>query len=313
MLSKLSEGCPYVLTGAIRIAVRGKEAEVLDALDLAGRNSQTHIRCPYPSHDDANPSWRWDEEKGRAFCTCIEGSHSIFDVVLQTKGMDFDAAKIFVAESIGRDDLIRQSRGQTCYIKSDARSLLDPPDSLRDDTLVSKYLGFRLDVDPDMIPLPRTPFAGWRELPYYDPRTSNRKNAKSKHIGDYPCVVFGTVDANGGRHAHRIYVGEDGAGKADLGLDANQRPRPPKKSAVAEKGDNTAGRSVLWGNPESAPWIILCEGIETGAAIALAFRVEIEGADVAVAAAISAQGVEAFQPYPATNKITIAADRDVPA
>ena len=44
--------------------------------------------------------------------------------------------------------------------------------------------------------------------------------------------------------------------------------------------------------------------------MALALAAEIEAGEVAVAAAITAGGVEAFQPYPATRRVTIAADRD---
>ena len=54
----------------------------------------------------------------------------------------------------------------------------------------------------------------------------------------------------------------------------------------------------------------MTEGIETGAAVALAFSAEIKAGQVAVAAAISAGGTEAFQPYDATLHLTIAADRD---
>ena len=67
---------------------------------------------------------------------------------------------------------------------------------------------------------------------------------------------------------------------------------------------------MLWGDPERAPQIVVAEGIETGAAVALALAAEIEAGEVAVAAAISAGGVEAFQPYPATRRVTVAADRD---
>ena len=86
--------------------------------------------------------------------------------------------------------------------------------------------------------------------------------------------------------------------------------RDPKKSAKVAEGDNTAGRSVIWGDPEAAEWVILAEGIETAAAVALAFRPEIEAGTCAVAAAINAGGVEAFLPWPSTKRITVAADRD---
>ena len=44
--------------------------------------------------------------------------------------------------------------------------------------------------------------------------------------------------------------------------------------------------------------------------MALALAAEIQAGTAAVAAAITAGGVEAFQPYPATRRVTIAADRD---
>ena len=67
---------------------------------------------------------------------------------------------------------------------------------------------------------------------------------------------------------------------------------------------------MLWGNRERARWAVVCEGIETGAAIAFAFHPEVEAGDLLVAAAISAGGVEAFEPWPMTQRLTVAADRD---
>ena len=70
--------------------------------------------------------------------------------------------------------------------------------------------------------------------------------------------MFGTVAADGRTHAHRIYLAPGGAGKADLGSGPDGQPRDPKKSARIIGDDNTSGCSVLWGDPERAPWIILC-------------------------------------------------------
>jgi hypothetical protein len=53
----------------------------------------------------------WDAAKRRAFCTCTKPS-SIFDVVCKMKEVSFEAAKIIVAEMIGRADLIRRTRGK---------------------------------------------------------------------------------------------------------------------------------------------------------------------------------------------------------
>ena len=58
------------------------------------------------------------------------------------------------------------------------------------------------------------------------------------------------------------------------------------------------------------PHIVLAEGIETACAIAYALRSEIEGGTTAIGATICAGGIEAFQIWPATRNITVAADRD---
>ena len=150
---------------------------------------------------------------------------------------------------------------------------------------------------------------GLKALGYYDAPPPGSK-AKPKLVGAFPCAVFATMAADGRTHAHRIYVAPGGARKADLGAGPDGRPRDPKKSARIIGDDNTSGRAVLWGDAEPAPWIILCEGIETGAAVAFAFRSEVETGEAAVASAISAGGVEAFQPYPSTARVTVAAYRD---
>src|SRR5687768_11780651 len=105
----------YVQTKRIKEAVAGHELAVLEAMGINWSGGCGHIDCPYPDHGGKD-DWRWDAKKGCAFCTCIgkrpnEGSsHSIFDVVSTCKGIDFEAAKIRVAEILGRTDLI-QERG----------------------------------------------------------------------------------------------------------------------------------------------------------------------------------------------------------
>ncbi|MCZ6770704.1 MAG: DUF927 domain-containing protein [Proteobacteria bacterium] len=243
--------------------------------------------------------------KATAHCTCTR-SDSIFNVVMKTEGIEFEAAKVRVAEIIGRTDLIRKpsSKGS----KFDAESLLSPPDDQRDDVLPLQYLAHRLGVALDDVPVPATPFTGWSELDYYDPPAGPR--AKPKRVGAWPCVVFGALSADGVRHAHRIYVEPEGAGKANLGKTSRGKRRDPKKSAQATSGASSTGCAVHWGDPDKAPHIILSEGIETAAAIAYAMRAAIERDQIAVAAGISANGVESFQPFPETDRITVAADRD---
>jgi hypothetical protein len=100
----------WVRTADIKAAVQGHEMTVLGALRIAygvtlnGR----HIRCPYPTHDDRNPSWRWNERDAKAHCTC-DPSHDIFDVVQKMEGCDFEEAKLYIARAISRHDLIRHT------------------------------------------------------------------------------------------------------------------------------------------------------------------------------------------------------------
>jgi hypothetical protein len=99
-----------VTTADIRAAVRGRETDLLDALNIDWRRAKPHIRCPYQDHDDNNPSWRWDERKRKAFCTC--GVRDALEVLKGVEGIEFDAAKIRAAELLNRPDLIRERRGR---------------------------------------------------------------------------------------------------------------------------------------------------------------------------------------------------------
>jgi hypothetical protein len=306
MMTNVGEQARFVATAAIREAVGGRETDVLDALGIDWRAGRPHITCPYSDHGGAR-DWRWDAKAARARCTCTKGD-SIFDILMRVEGIDFDAAKVRAAELIGRSDLIRNGGGQS-YQATDAASLMTAPADRRDDNLPISYLASRLGVAADAVPIPRTPMIGLKRVGYYDPPPSGSK-AKPRLVGEFPCAVFGTIAADGRTHAHRIYLAPGGAGKADLGYAPDGRPRDPKKSARIIGDDNTAGRSVLWGDAGHASHVIVAEGVETAAAVALALAAEIEAGEMAVAAAISANGVEAFQPYPATLRVTVAADRD---
>ena len=302
----------YVSTPDMKAAVTGRETEILTSLGIDWRKGRPHIRCPYPQHEDRNPSWRWDEQRARAHCSCANGD-TIFNVVMKIEGIDFNAAKLRIAELLGRPDLIRERSAGPRSQATDAESLLNPPLQDRDDRLGANYLAHRLRVSPHAVPMPATPVVGIKVLGYYDappPAQGRGRPPKPVHVGDFPCVVFGAVDAGGNRHAHRIYVAPDGAGKAGLGARPDGYPRDPKKSAKVTDGQNTAGRSVLWGNPEQAASILVCEGIETGAALAYAFRTELDAGKLALAAAISATGMEAFKPWAATKNLIVCADRD---
>jgi Toprim domain len=296
----------YVRTEALKQAARGQEMAMLRALGIPWEDGARHISCPYPDHLDRNPSWRWDTRKAKAFCTCItqRGGHSILEIVKRVKRIDFEAAKLRTAEILGRRDLIETKGGQ----RMDAASLLRPPHDQGDDSLGRGYLAYRLGVPPEAVPMPSTAVVGWRSLAYYDPPTSREK--KPRLVGCHPCVVFATAAPDGRRHAHRIYVASGGRGKAELGSGSDGRPRDPKKSARLKEGQSATGCVVFWGEPATAHRLLVAEGIETAAAIALAHRAEIDSHEVVVAAALSAAGIRSFQPWPATRTITVAADRD---
>ncbi|WP_434618053.1 AAA family ATPase [Azospirillum sp. B2RO_4] len=291
----------FVETAAIKAAVLHHEQAVLAALRInwqAGRGP--HIDCPYPDHGGKN-DFRWDDQQAKAFCSC-RNAHDIFDVVRGMTGADFAAAKLFVAETIGRSDLIRgKSDRQGTHRR--VEDLLAPPDGNRDDSLPLTYLAHRLRVPACDVLMPSTRFAGHKALGYYDPPPVG--SAKPVLVAQPPCAVYETVAADGRVHAMRIYLAEDGYGKADLG------GRDPKKSVrVPEGSTSTSGCGVVWGDAKVAEHVYVCEGIETGAAIAYAMTPAIGIGHVAVVAAISAGGMEAFRPWPATKLVTVAADRD---
>src|SRR4051812_9766417 len=144
-MTAATSGERYVPTRAIQQAVGGHEIEVLDELNFPWRSGRPHIDCPYPSHGGKD-DWRWNDKKARAHCTCSK-SDSIFDVVIKIEGIDFEAAKIRVAEIIGRADLIRaKDANAKNYPQIDAASLLNVPADSCDDKLPLIYLAHRLNV-----------------------------------------------------------------------------------------------------------------------------------------------------------------------
>src|SRR6266568_2837700 len=106
----MSTATRYVSTAAIGAALKGHETNILAALGISSQPRRPHVQCPYPAHPDTHPSWRWDRKKARAYCTCIDGSHSVLDVLVCVERIDFEAAKVRAAELLGRHDLIRERR-----------------------------------------------------------------------------------------------------------------------------------------------------------------------------------------------------------
>ena len=84
--------------------IAGRETEVLDALKIEWRKASVggkHMRCPFPDHEDKNPSWRWDAKGVKWHCTCGERSGSVFDAVIRMgKASDFVSAAIWVRKAL---------------------------------------------------------------------------------------------------------------------------------------------------------------------------------------------------------------------
>jgi len=97
----------------VKQAVAGRETQILDALNIKWRDGRPHVRCPYMTHLDKRPSWRWDSASSVAFCTCTVRPQSIFDVYMRTKGGDLATACDRIAELIGRPDLVRGAKETT--------------------------------------------------------------------------------------------------------------------------------------------------------------------------------------------------------
>lgn len=89
---------------SIHKQIAGREEEVLAFAGITLPDGNKHIHCPYPDHDDKHPSWRWDRNSKKAFCTCIQKSHSVVDVVMETKGLGFKDAAHQVRDHLGISD-----------------------------------------------------------------------------------------------------------------------------------------------------------------------------------------------------------------
>jgi hypothetical protein len=296
---------------ALEEEATSRALEVFSEIGVRWDSASKTINCPFPWHPDHNPSWRWDAHKGRCFCACKGNGWSILNIAQAITGLPYKDMLVYVAEILGRDDLIITSGGKrdgASYQKQTPEALRNIPAANRDDTLVPKYLSARLGIDAAKVPPPATWTRGIRALQYMEP--PKRKDGKPKLIATPPAAVFGTADRDGKEHAHRIYTLPDGTGKAELFDDKGDALDAKKSATKASPDENTSGRSVIWGKTETATVALLCEGIETACAVAYAFREEIAKGTMVVAAAISAPGVAGFKPWPAMKTIIVGADRD---
>jgi uncharacterized protein (DUF927 family) len=292
----------------------GRETVVFAKLGIQLPDRGQHIRCPFPDHDDHNPSWRWDAKDRKSHCSC--GHEDIIGNVQKVLRVSAHDAGQFILECLPEtDDVIFKKKVTLRAIDSTKSTadqnrklddLLTPHSSVKDNEVPRRYLSSRTGVDGNDLVMPSTPYAGYSKYAYYH---GTDKNNNPVLIGHHPASVFGMLDRDGKRHVHRIWCGESGVGKAKL-FDSNGKPLDPKKLFTKLPDENIAGRAVLFGQYETALTCILGEGIENSTVLAYAFKPEIEAGTIYVAAGVTAAGVKAFRPFPQTTAVILAPDRD---
>jgi len=246
-------GGGYIEIDALRSTLSGREHLVLDAMGIAPP-PHGHILCPFPSHKNGSPSWRWRFNRRRFICTC--GSGDIFDVVRQVRGGGFMDSVRFVASVMGIDDApttiakppnrespARERRSKkrwSHYAEDQWRSCMP----LSDDAL--DYLNARCCAIP-----PRNGDLRWHpDLP----------NKLCDYTG--PALVARVTDAVTGEPLtiHRTWIQPDGT-KAPISV-----PRLILKDH-AKKG----GVIRLWPDDEVTLGLAVAEGIENALSAARGF------------------------------------------
>jgi uncharacterized protein (DUF927 family) len=242
--------------------VRGRELELLShfgvAWPVAGK---THVHCPFPSHQDPNPSWRWDSSDQRYKCSC--GSGDIFEFLKRLKGWEFAKAALYIEnEFLGASAVNFPFKGKAFLAPgaplraspvdneaaakakarkvAKARTWWDGAESVEREALV--YLrdvrGIPLETWPSTIRYAKA-------LRHWDPITQTESF--------YPAIICAMSRAPGGpvEAIGRIYLSDDGK-KAAL-------PQPKKTFAP------TAGLAFWIGQPGAR--LVIADGAEDAVAV----------------------------------------------
>ena len=89
--------------------MQGQELMVLAALGIQWKpGRRTHINCPFPDHEDKNPSWRWGTQDALWHCTCAHGD--IFHAIMRMRGCDFPAAKRWAQQILAAPQSLPQHK-----------------------------------------------------------------------------------------------------------------------------------------------------------------------------------------------------------
>jgi AAA domain/Toprim domain len=228
--------------------VAGRQLEILRSLGIEWNLQRSrHVHCPYPDHTDANPSWRWDHDRGMAHCTC--GHTDIFGVVMRVKNLGTgreawqaaaDYCRTALGETPGREDA-RTRRSSDGY---------DPDRYLRvllrsgpgEGTFADLYLRSRgIALSP------------WPDALRFNPSTYCK--GTNSHLPAVIALMGAAPDAEP-TSVFRIYLSADGKAKAAI--------TEPKLLL----GRPLAGKAVWLGEPGER--VIITEGVEDAAACLIA-------------------------------------------
>jgi P4 family phage/plasmid primase-like protien len=164
----------------------------------------------------------------------------------------------------------------------------------------------RLGVERDKVPVPTTPYSGISSLEYFD-ADDGGQGSRRKPLCSLPCIVFGMVGLDGElTGAIRVYLDRSGRAKAVLGLDAGGKERKVKPFSPGTK----SGGEVRFGNAATTTVKIVCEGVETGAAIAYAAAQAGEAERTLIACGGTAGFMAAIDRQPRILRLIAACDRD---
>lgn len=192
--------------------------------------------------------------------------------------------------------------------RSAVEAALDPRWPDRDDTIVGTYLRSRCPEVPDGILSLLSDIVGRKTDTYYRYSTNNKSGLpKEGATTTCPSITVPIADGQGRIHAFKIYLSDDYKSKANLEYAGIDYPSK-KRLTVPKNRPSTAGMYYRIG--QAAPLALVCEGLETGIAIAAAMAAEVIGAEACVMVAVDAPGMRYWRPPPGTARVVAVGDRD---
>ncbi len=82
------------VTERLRRVEKANADRILAAIGANSQVGKRHQHCPFPDHEDRNPSFRYDPDSGLVFCTCLDRQGtSLTDALIKAQGLaDFNSA-----------------------------------------------------------------------------------------------------------------------------------------------------------------------------------------------------------------------------